>query len=272
MIRSMVGIAILVLSSLAAAQAPAAQALPQFEVATIKPSAPITEGRVRIGMGGDPGRINYQGLPMRMLLADAYAMKDYQISGPDWLDSERFDVMAKFPEGVKRDQVPAMLQALLAERFKIVSHRDKKEMGIYALVVGKNGLKLKEVEESANGVGQIRMGMGHMETKVPLSQLADFLSRMVDRPVLDMTNTKGNYDIKLDWTPEPGQGMMKGLPVPMHAPPGGEGGGGGGPAADSSGPSIYTAIQEQLGLKLEPRKAPVDILVIDHIEKVPTEN
>jgi uncharacterized protein (TIGR03435 family) len=268
--RSIVGIAILVLSSWAAAQA-----VPQFEVATIKPSAPITGGRVQIGMGGDPGRINYQGLPMRMLLARAFDVKDYQISGPDWLDSERFDVMAKIPEGVNREQVPAMLQALLAERFKMAVHRDKKEIGVYALVAAKGGIKAKEVDEAAPGVGQFQMtGRGHLETKITMEGLANFLSRWVDRPILNMTDTKANYDIKLDWTPEPGQGMMKGL-APAGPPPGGPPpgeGGGGGPAGDSVGPTIFTAVQEQLGLKLESRKAPVDMVVIDHMEKSPTEN
>jgi uncharacterized protein (TIGR03435 family) len=262
MIRSITVFAILVVSRLAAAQA-----LPQFEVATIKPSAPITGGRVQIGMGGDPGRINYQGLPMRMLLAAAFDVKDYQISGPDWLDSERFDVMAKIPEGVKREQVPAMLQALLAERFKMTFRREKKEMGVYALIVGKNGIKAKAVDGSAKGVGQIMMiGRGHVESKVTLSGFADFLSRWVDRPVLDMTETKGNFDIKLDWTPEPGQGVMRGLPVGPPRTDGGEGGG------DSNGPSIFTALQEQLGLRLESRKAPVDIVMLDHIEKIPAAN
>jgi uncharacterized protein (TIGR03435 family) len=270
MIRRSVAIATLILSSAAAAQDPAAKVLPQFEVATIKPSAPITDGRVRIAMGGDPGRINYQGLPIKMILARAFDIKDYQISGPDWLDSERFDVMAKIPEGVSREQVPAMLQALLAERFKMTFHRDKKEMGIYALIVAKGGVKMKALEESAEGVGQMQMmGRGHFTSKLTLAGLADFLSRWVDRPVLDMTDTKANYDIKLDWTPEPGQGGMKGVGGPQGPPRGGEEGGSN---PDTAGPSLFTAVQEQLGLKLESRKAPVDLLVIDHIEKTPTEN
>jgi uncharacterized protein (TIGR03435 family) len=242
--------------------------LPQFEVATIKQSAPITDGRVMMSMGGDPGRINYQGLSMRLILARAYEMKDYQITGPDWIDSERFDVTAKIPDGVARELVPAMLRALITERFKLASHSDKKEMNVYALGVAKGGIKLKEVEAPAQGMGQVRMGMGHLETKGSLQALADFLSRMVDRPVLFLDTSKAVYDIKLDWTPEPGQGMMRGMGA-MHA-----GNGEGGPAAstDSQAPSLFTAIQEQLGLKLESRKAPVEMLVIDHLEKVPTEN
>jgi uncharacterized protein (TIGR03435 family) len=233
---------------------------------------------MRVNIGSDPGRINYQGLSMRTILARAFTLKEYQITGPDWLDSERFDVMAKIPEGVNRDQVPVMLQALIAERFKLTFHREKKEMGVYALVVAKGGLKMKEVDPAAKGVGQLQMmGRGHLETRLSLSGLADFLSRWVDRPILDMTQTKASYDIKLEWTPEPGQtpkgmpaGMGPGGPGPGPGP-GGDGPGGAG-AADNPAPTIFTALQEQLGLKLEARKAPVDMVVIDHMEKAPTEN
>jgi uncharacterized protein (TIGR03435 family) len=242
----------------------AAQALPQFEVATIKPSAPVADGRLTAAIGGDPERIDYQGLPLRILLSRAFNVKDDQISGPDWLDTERFDVMAKIPAGVSRDKVPAMLQALFVERFKIAFHHDKKAMGIYALVVGKNGLKVKEVEPG--GAGKLFVRTGHVETQGNLAFFADLLSRMADRPVFDMTGLKANYDIHLEWTPEPGQGaLFKGFPSP---PPTTEGGAN----PERTGPSLFTAIQEQLGLKLESRKAPVDIVVIDHIEKVPTEN
>jgi uncharacterized protein (TIGR03435 family) len=245
------------------------QVLPQFEVATIKPSAPVADGRLTVTMGGDPGRIDYQGLPLRILLSRAFNVKDIQISGPDWLDTERFDVIGKIPSGVSRDKVPAMLQALFVERFKIAFHHDQKEMGIYALVVGKNGLKLKEADPS--GVGQLFVRTGHVETKGSLASLADLLSRMVDRPAFDMTSLKANYDIHLEWTPEPGQGsLFKGLASP---PPAVEGSGNPDRGnSDRSGPSLFSAIQEQLGLKLESRKAPVDIVVIDHIEKTPTEN
>jgi uncharacterized protein (TIGR03435 family) len=259
-------IVFLTVSNLAAAQAPDAQPLPQFEVATIKRSAPVVDGRLTVTMGGDPGRIDYQGLPLRILLSRAFNVKDDQISGPDWLDTERFDVTAKIPPSVSRDRVPAMLQALLVERFKIVSHQDKKEMGIYALVVGKNGLKLKEVAEPA-GAGRLFVRNGHVEMEGTLSSLADQISRQVDRPVFDRTGLKASYDIHLEWMPEPGQGsLFKGLPSPPSQP------GAEGASPERTGPSLFTAIQEQLGLKLESRKAPVDIVVIDRIQKVPAEN
>jgi uncharacterized protein (TIGR03435 family) len=259
-------IVLLTLSNLAAAQAPDAQALPQFEVATIRRSAPVIDGRLTVTMGGDPGRIDYQGLPLKILLSRAFNVKDDQISGPDWLDTERFDVAAKIPPSVSRDRVPAMLQALLVERFKIAFHRDKKEMGIYALVVGKSGLKLKEVAEPA-GAGRLFVRNGHVETQATLSFFADLISRLVDRPVFDRTGLKASYDIFLEWTPEPGQGsLFKGFPSPPSQP------GTEGANPERTGPSLFTAIQEQLGLKLESRKAPVDIVAIDQIQKVPAEN
>jgi uncharacterized protein (TIGR03435 family) len=259
-------IVLLTVSNLAAAQAPDARPLPQFEVATIKRSAPVVDGRWTVTMGGDPGRIDYQGLPLKILLSRAFNLKDDQISGPDWLDTERFDVTAKIPPSVSRDQVPAMLQALLVERFKIAFHHDKKEMGNYALVVSKNGLKLKEVAQPA-GAGRLFVRNGHVETQGSLASFADLISRLAARPVFDMTGLKASYDIHLEWTPEPGQGsLFKGFPSPPSQPSAE------GANPERTGPSLFTAIQEQLGLKLESRKAPVDIVVIDQIQKVPAEN
>ncbi|SRR5579871_677590 len=257
-----------------------AQDVPQFEVATIKEAAPITDGRVAFRMGGDPGHIDYRGLPLRMILARAFEVKDYQIIGPDWLDSERFDIMAKVPDGVDRAKTPRMLQALLAERFKMKFHRDQKETNVYALVVGKNGIKVKEVPETTEGVGRMQMSsIGHLETKAPFSQLVDLLSRFADRPIIDMTEAKGTYDIKLDFQPDMAN-LMKmpgGGPVMMRSgdggPGGGPGGDRGGPATDPDGkPSLFTAVQEQLGLRLDPRKAPVPTIVIDSMDKKPSEN
>jgi uncharacterized protein (TIGR03435 family) len=196
----------------------------------------------------------------------AYRVKDHQISGPDWLASQRFDIVAKLPEGASREQVPEMLQSLLVERFKLALHRDKKEHTAYALVVGKNGPKLHPSEGGAAGPGgTIKIGRGHLEVnKTTVSNFADMLSRLVDRPVLDMTELQGRFDFTLDFAPEGMKtfGMIMGAPAEKPAES----------ASEPSGPSIFTAVQEQLGLKLEARKAPVEILVIDHIEKVPTEN
>lgn len=251
------------------AQTPSAT--PAFEVASVKVSAPITDGRVMVSMGGDPGRINYVGLPLRMLIARAYNVKDYQVTGLDAFSGDRYDIVAKIPADTPREQVPLMLQNLLAERFKLKLHREQKEMPVYGLVVGKGGVKMKEVEPAPGGNRQVNMNRGKLELpKAPISALADVLSRVLDRPVLDMSENKAAYDIVLEFTPDEGtRGGMMGMRMA------GPGGGPAGPAPErpeGSAPNIFTAIQEQLGLKLESRKAPVEILVVDHAEKVPTEN
>jgi uncharacterized protein (TIGR03435 family) len=244
-----------------------------FEVASVKPAPPPTGPGMRVQMSSDAGRLNYANISMMNLLAIAFAVKEHQISGPDWLRNERFDVTAKLPEGATKDQVPAMLQTLLAERFKLTTHKDSKTLPVYALVVAKNGPKL----HAAEGEGGMRMMMGpkgrQMTGKAPIGRLADMLSNMLDRPVIDLTEIKGTYDIDLLWSPD-----------------GSEGGGGkmgmrveGGPRHDGGGiepkiegeadaPSIFTALQEKLGLKLDARKSPVDIITVDTLEKIPTEN
>jgi uncharacterized protein (TIGR03435 family) len=261
--------------SAATAIALAQAATPAFEVASVKLSAPITDGKVMVSMGGDPGRINYSGLPLRMLIARAYNVKEYQVSGLDGFGTERYDVTAKLPPDTPRDQVPLMLQNLLAERFKLKLHREQKEMPVYAIVVGKGGVKMKEVEPAPGGNRQVNINRGKLDLpKSPISALADILSRVLDRPVLDMSESKASYDIALEFTPdESTMGGMGGMGMKMRMA-----GPGPGPAADhanaegAAAPNIFTAIQEQLGLKLESRKAPVEILVVDHAEKVPTEN
>jgi uncharacterized protein (TIGR03435 family) len=214
-------------------------------------------------------------------------VKDFQISGPDWMNSTRFDVVAKLPANTTREQVPQMLQALLADRFKLTLHRDKKEMPVYVLVVGKNGPKLKESEDQGapppgagpGGPGQrgmVQMGRGRLTAnRSTVSGFADVLSRQMDRPVVDTTGIKGNYDITLEWTPDERQ-RMNFMPGGGGPPPGAEEHAA--PRANapdsptSAGPTIFVAVQEQLGLKMEAKKNPVEILVIDHVEKVPTEN
>jgi uncharacterized protein (TIGR03435 family) len=281
-----------------------------FEVASIKPAEPMTGGKLMVRMGGDPGRLNYSNVSLRDLIRSAYQVKDYQISGPDWLSTMRFDVVAKFPEGATRDQVPQMLQTLLAERFKLTLHREKKEMPAYALVVAKGGVKMKVAEvdppagdgplaggpaalpeggikfgkdgkpimAGAPGNSMVMMnGRGHLAAKrANMQSISDLLARQLDRPVVDETSLKGDYDFDLNWTPEAGEGggMMLGVRVPM--PAGGEGGDPHGPSANDGNtevkPPLTVAVQQQLGLKLDPKKLPVELLVIEHMEKTPTEN
>jgi uncharacterized protein (TIGR03435 family) len=215
-----------------------------FEVASVKPSPPEVHGST---MHLDPGRLTCSGASLKELIQRAYNIKNYQISGPDWLDTERYEIAAKFPGTYGVDQVVQALQALLVERFRLTVHRESKEMAVYGLVVGKGGFKFQETEIGAGGISGYRGKL--VAKKVSMARLAEFLSTRVDRPVIDMTGISGIYDFTLEWAPD-------------------------GNAPADSGPTadIYTAIEQQLGLKLETRKAPVEMLVIDHAEKVPIEN
>jgi uncharacterized protein (TIGR03435 family) len=268
----------------AAAQTPANP--PAFEVASIRPAAPQTGNRVMVRMGGDPGRVDYANVSLKDVLARAYKLKRYQISGPAWMDSQRYDITAKVPEGVKADLVPEMLQALLAERFKMKVHRENKEQAVYALGVGKNGPKLKPSEQTADAPpapgpdGARRMTRarmmfssdGRMEIRgASMAAFTESLSNLLDRQVVDETGLTGDYDIDLEISMEDLAGMRK-LAMGAGHPPGGAPGAENAPAPQSGpAPSIFTAVQ-QLGLKLDSRKAQVDYLVVDSAEKTPTEN
>ena len=223
---------------------PVQTAAPVFEVASIKPAAPPTDGRLMVRMGGDAGRINYSNVSLRDLLKTAYKVKDPQITGPDWLGSERFDVTAKLPEGAKRDQVPVMLQALLADRFKLTMHKESKVVPAYAMLVAKGGPKFHEVE----GEGGLRMMVGprgrHLSGKGTMQQLADLLSNWADRPILDMTELKGTYDLDLEWSGDDGPQSLRAL-----RGVGGPGGGGEGGARpeghqeNADAPTLFTALR-----------------------------
>jgi uncharacterized protein (TIGR03435 family) len=315
-----------------------------FEVASIKPATMPTPGEVkrmiRMGAQGgpgtsDPGQISFSLVSLRMLVTQAFGLKNHQVSGPDWLDSARFDIVAKVPGGATKDDVPVMLQNLLKERFQLAFHREKKELPVYALVakgrpkltesadqsdpdaaqpspesnggqvtappgppdpsrlkVGKDGMPELPPGLQRPGIRMMAMmspnGMrmklsGQQQT---VAQLADNLSNLLDRPVVDMTGLTPRYDFTLDFAPDPSL-MMNGMgpfgkmapgPAPGALGPGGPGGPGGGDAGprsgapENDGATIFAAIQEQLGLKLDAKKLPVDLLVVDHLDKTPSEN
>ncbi len=274
-----------------------------FEVASIKPAAPQTDGRIMVRMGGDPGRVDYANVSLRDLVRQAYGVKDYQVVAPDWMNSARFDVQAKVPPDTSQEQRNLMMQALLAERFGLKIHKESKEVPVYSLVVGKNGPKLKKTEEGQpggdavrpnvaapplpgggrgpgpGGPGMMRIMMqpgGKMRlnaTGMELSTFAEMLSRQVGKPVFDNTGITGLYDIDVEFKPEEGMGMMRGMPMPMPKPGDSGGGEAHGPVLENvEAPSIFTAVQDQLGLKLEGKKGPIETIVVDYSEKVPTEN
>jgi uncharacterized protein (TIGR03435 family) len=301
--------------AIAFAQTPAS---PTFEVASIKPAAPQEMGRMMMGSNGgprpgsrDPGQYTATNLPLSRLIMEAYNIRSYQVTGPSWIDSTRFDVVAKVPVGATEEQFRLMLQNLLAERFKLKIHKESKDVPIYALLVGKGGIKMKESApldpnatdtprpmappQSGGGGGGgavrdrdgmprmapggrgammmmgpngMRMQGGHMT----MDRLADILSNQLGRPVVDMTGLTAEYDYTLDFSPEGLQMGPKGMPMP---PPGAGGGDRGGPSPDGardSAPTLFTAVREQLGLKLDARRGPVDLIVVDNAEKTPTEN
>jgi uncharacterized protein (TIGR03435 family) len=284
-----------------------------FDVASIKPAEPQPMGMIRIGMNGgpgtnDPGRINYENVSVKQVLTAAFDVKGYQISGSAWLDSERFDITAKVPQGTTKEQMHTMLQNLIADRFKMTFHREQKEMASYVLTVGKNGPKMKvsdpdppsdpntpatpppapgrgprvigkdgfaELPPGRGGRGgpsiQMMPGKEKMTcNKCSMARLTDTTGNQLDRPVVDMTGLTGNYDFTLIFLPE-----FRNMPGAVMAVLAGAPGGDARPASDAqeeTAPSLLAAVQDQLGLKLEQKKAPIDLVVIDHIEKTASEN
>jgi uncharacterized protein (TIGR03435 family) len=216
-----------------------------------------------------------------MLIRNAYRVQDFQIiGGPSWMASDRWDIQAKAEENVSPNEVNEMMQTLLAERFQLKFHKETRELPVYELLVAKDGPKLKETGTDSTtspqatiqvpGGGNAAVGRGTMVTigggqisgsAMSMTQLIQVLANNLGRTVIDKTGLTGSYDIKLEWRPDPGQG-----PAFPGAPPGG-GGAGSPPPLDPSLPSIFTAIQEQLGLKIESAKGPVEVLVIDGAEK-----
>jgi uncharacterized protein (TIGR03435 family) len=300
---------------------------PTFEVASIKPSPPpnpaaMMSGAMKIGMKVDGARVDIGFFTVEQLIAAAYGVKPYQISGPSSINETRFDIQATLPEGARDEQVPAMLRALLAERFGLKVHRENRDLPIYALVEARGGAKLKPAEKQAAdapslpaegeqpqkgvlafGMGDNRVAVrpnpegrgatittskagpakfsmspdGNMQMEfgsIEMAAFAEMLSRFVDRPVFDQTGIKGAYQISLEIALDDlkamarsaglgmGMGMGMGRGTAEAPPPG---------ASDPTGGSIFTALGK-LGLKLDPRKDPIETIVVEHVEKTPTEN
>jgi uncharacterized protein (TIGR03435 family) len=231
-----------------------------FEVASVKPAAP--GGRGMSINRSEGGRFTTENIPLRFLITFAYNIRDHQLTGgPGWLSSDRWDIVArpesKVPDGPEgTEKIRAMVRALLAERFQLATHTETKELPIYALVVAKNGPKLTPSPPEARGPG-LRVNRGLLTaTKTPLSLLAQHLSNTLGRTVLDQTGITGNFDFKLEYATET-MGPPGAKEVQEHKEA----------SVESELPSVFTALQEQLGLRLEPKRAPVEIVVIDKVEK-----
>jgi bla regulator protein BlaR1 len=271
-----------------------AQARPEFDVASVKasPAGNANGVRIRTPLSGGPGTSSpgiarCTNCTLSDLVLKAYDIEQYQLLGPTWLDAQLL-ITAKVPDGATPEQFRLMLQNLLAERFKLAFHREKRDVPGYALVVAKDGVRLKETAGgeppqepqanrprttvgkdgfivvppgyTANGVFSFRNGDSLFSTvagKASMDQLALELTRELRQPVADATGLKGKYDFVMYWALE--------LPEPPSAP------GGEPPVASTPLPTLSEALHK-LGLKLEQRKVPADVLMVDHIEKAPTEN
>jgi uncharacterized protein (TIGR03435 family) len=266
----------------------AAAARLEFEVASIRPSAPYTPGvSTSVSMKGgpgtsDPGRVTFENFALPSLITEAYNLMTYQLSGPEWLIngygpfSPKFEISARIPDGTTKEQFHLMLRNLLAERFKLAIHHESKDLPIYNLVVTKNGPKFKpspgspEASDDTGRAASSKVTIGSdgfpvlpkgttmawvngrarmRATNKTMEKFVIDLAAQSGQPVRDLTGLKGEYDFELYWLPDSVA------------------------AADiSAGPTLAQALQDQLGLRLESTKGPVDIVVIDHVEKVPTEN
>ena len=234
---------------------------PTFEVASVRTSQMTQTGREGGGRGrgniqASPGSLTMRNVTLRNAVRWAYHVTEYQVSGPDWLDSARFNIVAKSPGPANDEQLQLMLQTLLADRFKLVLHRQTKQFQVYVLSPGKNGPKLQE--SNSQGEGSIQTQQDRMRVVVqrtPISQMIDMLTSVLGAPVLDMTGLKGRYDITVNLADymadmQPGAGGIPADPLSI----------------------IMAALERELGLKLESKKMPLDLLIVDHAEKIPTEN
>jgi uncharacterized protein (TIGR03435 family) len=249
-----------------------AQAL-SFEVASVKPNASPGPASLVADPGGG---LRATRTPLRQLIRTAYGLQNDQIvGGPDWLDQERFDIIARARSGAALADLPQRLQSLLADRFGLVAHREQRELSVYALVTTRhdgrlgpalapNGCTLDLAAPPAPGqrrCGEISEGFGRLTvTAVPIPVMAQYLSPRVNRVVIDRTGLSGTFDAELRWTPENLPPRAAGIPASQPVLVNGE-------AIDPNGPSIFTAIQEQLGLRLDATRAPVEVLVIDRIQR-----
>lgn len=301
---------------------------PVFEVAAISPAAPLNPQQIlasggaglRVGLNVTDTRVDAGYLSLADLLPLSFKVQPYQISGPSWLGEQRFDIHATIPPGATKEQVPEMMQALLVERFGLVSHRESREMPVYALAVDKEGSRLKDADPDVpkppgepgkddlvfgQGDNQVRVsrgaGAGPGATAVTLTtgraamnmrmgdngtiamdisrmtipELVQLLTPMVGRPVIDETRLTGTYKVTLEMAvtdllslarmsgiaglPGTGVGASSAGALPAAG------------AADPGGSSIFEAIHK-LGLKLEPKRSPVDVVVVDKVERTPTAN
>jgi uncharacterized protein (TIGR03435 family) len=250
------------------AQEPARQL--KFEVASVKPTPKSVQLQAPAGCHGgpgspDPGRLECSNFPLKGLVFLAYGVQPYQVVGPDWIDSTSYDVVANVPAGVTRDQMKLMLRTLLEERLAVRVHRETRPMPAYFLVVAKNGSKMTVQEAPPPRPGFPTIGPGtsfglkadgriHVKgDRIPMSEFVRILALQLSLPVFDATELKGYYGFEMEFVPE--EQRPAGDPAPLK-----------------EGPNLSAALQEQLGLRLEGRKAPGEVVVVDHADRIPIDN
>jgi uncharacterized protein (TIGR03435 family) len=227
---------------------------PTFDAASVKPN---TDTRSRVSMTTNPGGIMFNAVSLADCLQAAYRVKRYQISGPDWLRTERYNITARTGAPASDDQVRSMLQSLLADRFHLSLHREQKELPMFGLQLGRSGPRLERGDP--NGERNMTGGPGALVfTNTSMQDLADFLSGLppIGRPVLDRTGLTGRFDFKLTLSAAQGNTAIE---ETKRAVVEGE-------------PSIFTDALGELGLKLDAGKALIDVLVIDGASRVPTDD
>ncbi|MBS1854588.1 MAG: TIGR03435 family protein [Acidobacteria bacterium] len=246
-------------AGLALLAAPPLPAQPQFEVATVKLSTPPAGDRIMINLGNIlRERLTLTNATVADCVKFAYGLAaDAQLAGPEWIftGAVRLDVVAQAPADTPREQMLLMLRNLLADRIKLVTHREPREMSYLAMVPAKGGPKLEAADPPAGPVNAPSIAGRIDSPRMPMATLARLLSRFERQTVLDMTGLNGFYKVKLEWTVE---NLGRGAKDDAAPPP--------------DGPSLYTAIQKQLGLRLDARKGPVEVLVVDSASRVPVEN
>jgi uncharacterized protein (TIGR03435 family) len=253
--RVLLGASLLVCGAWRAFGQPAAPA-PAFDVASVKvDTAGLGEGpgRGRETITPSPGGVTMMNVHLKSVVQWAYHVQAIQVSGPGWMDNERYDIVAKAAGEASTERLRAMMQTLLAERFKLALHRETKEMPAYVVTVAKGGHKLKESQGDGDMEVKPNGRMGASFYRVTLAQLADLASSPLQGVVVDQTGLKGRYDFSLDLNGYlSGDGRAMGIEDGINL--------------------LIQAVNEQLGIKIDQKKAPAEVLIVDHAEKVPVEN
>lgn len=221
-----------------------------FEVASLKVSPRLVGGAIPIGKSNSPGRISMRGMTPKALIMWAYDIKEYQIRGPAWISAEWYDLDAKSAQPTSDERMRLMGRTLLSQRFKLVIHREAATVPIYTLVRGKDVSMLHPASASEEP-RYVPRERGVYAKAITLPKFAELLSQKVDRPVTDLTGIRGVYNFDLRWDPDPTPSSANEI----------------NPAPPDLGRSVFVAVREQLGLVLEAVKGPIEMLVIDHIEK-----